>query len=128
MLMYQMLQAITVEALLFQGNDSEEEFILYSAPLINSPGSDSVTHSFSESPVPASPDSPADRSILPNSAPGFVISPSPVPFLGPCDHCYHATGRQTPANSHVTELSHPAAEKEAVHEVDDVDALNMLLK
>lgn len=111
-----------------QGNDSEEEFILYSAPLIDSPGSDSVAHSLTESPVPASPDSPADRSILPNSAPGFIISPSPVPFYGPPEHHYHGSSKQTPANSHVTELSHPATEREAVHEVDDVDALNMLLK
>lgn len=101
---------------------------MYSAPLVDSPGSDSVAHSLIESPVPASPDSPADRAILPNSAPGFIISPSPVPFHGAVDLGYASSGRQATEHDRVAELTGAAVEEEAAPEVDDVDALNMLLK
>ena len=107
--------------------EQEEEFVLYSAPLIDSQGSDSA-----ESPGAVSPESPADRSILPNSAPGFIISPSPVPFPsiaqdGLASVVKHSSsvgfvlgeGGGTPAGQQ------PVSEAE---DVDDVDALNLLLK
>lgn len=96
-----------------QGKHSEEEFVLYSVPLIDSPGSDSAA----ESPGALSPESPADRSILPNSAPGFAISPSPVPYLGVLHNEL--------ASMSMHEQEGPAS---AAAEVDDVDALNLLLK
>ena len=76
--------------------------------------------------MPASPDSPADRAILPNSAPGFIITPSPVPIFGTSGGSYASSSRQAAGVMKV--VSAVAAEQEAVPEVDDVDALNMLLK
>lgn len=104
----------------------EEEFILYSAPLIDSPGSDSLA----ESPGPVSPESPADRSILPNSAPGFIISPSPVPFLGAMHDHFDSTARHTASSVGILRASDTPVQNNATDadEVDDVDALNLLLK
>ena len=111
-----------------QGNPCEEEFVLHSAPLIASPGSDSAADESAESPMMLSPESPADRPMLPNSAPGFLISPSPVPF--------HRMAQDSPAQIDSVPLQDmriedAAAVEPAVSaavEVDDVDALNMLLK
>ena len=108
-----------------QARHCEEDFVLYSAPLMDSPGSAKPA----ESPGPVSPESPAQKSILPNSAPGFTISPSPVPFYGRAQAsrssvCSVGVGP-------VFELGDPSTEQGPVHEeveVDDVDALNLLLK
>ena len=111
-----------------QGNPCEEDFVLHSAPLIASPGSDSAADESAESPMMLSPESPADRPMLPNSAPGFLISPSPVPF--------HRMAQDSPAQIDSVPQQHMRIEDatavepavSAAVEVDDVDALNMLLK
>jgi hypothetical protein len=111
-----------------QAKHCEEEFILYSAPLIDSPGSDSAAESLGA----VSPESPAERSILPNSAPGFIITPSPVPFHGVMHDGLNLKAQRTHTASSAevvgvgyTPLQDPAPE---VLEVDDVEGLNLLLK
>ncbi|KAL0050828.1 hypothetical protein WJX82_007928 [Trebouxia sp. C0006] len=111
-----------------QAKHCEEEFILYSAPLIDSPGSDSAAESLGA----VSPESPAERSILPNSAPGFIITPSPVPFHGVMHDGLNLVAQRTHTASSAevlgvgyTPLQDPAPE---VLEVDDVEGLNLLLK
>lgn len=126
------------------GCDEEEEFVLYSAPL-SSPSADSESAFDELSPVAASPDSPCDRSILPNSAPGFVLSPSPFPQL-PSSVLYSSSIGRTACGlsddapdsaQHAASLDDCAAvlgdcevgqEDAVAAEVDDVDALNSLLK
>lgn len=97
-------------------------------PLIDSPGSDAPAHSEAESPTPASPNSPAQRSILPNSAPGFIISPFALPCETTLRPSYAGSGGPVTWSNQLTGVPDSAAEKEAVPEVDDVDELNMLLK
>ena len=109
-----------------QAKHCEEEFILYSAPLIDSPGSDSAAESLGA----VSPESPAERSILPNSAPGFIITPSPVPFHGVMHDGHNVVAQYTASSAEVvgvgyTPMQDPAPE---VLEVDDVEGLNLLLK
>lgn len=109
-----------------QAKHCEEEFILYSAPLIDSPGSDSAAESHGA----VSPESPAERSILPNSAPGFIITPSPVPFHGVMHDGRNIIAQHTASSAEVvgvgyTPLQDPAPEG---LEVDDVEGLNLLLK
>lgn len=98
--------------------------------MIDSPGSEATTQS--ESPEPASPNSPAQRSILPNSAPGFLISPFPLPINSVIYPSHADSGEHITWGNDMTAVSHSAAEKEAekeaVPEVDDVNELNMLLK
>lgn len=115
-----------------QDDDQEEEFILYSAPLIDSPGSEATARSEAESQEQASPNSPAQRSILPNSAPGFIVSPFPL-VIDSALHPSHAdSGEHVTWSDGMTAVSHSAAEaeaeKEAAPAVDDVNELNMLLK
>lgn len=115
-----------------QDDDQEEEFILYSAPLIDSPGSEATARSEAESQEQASPDSPAQRSILPNSAPGFSISPFPLLMDSALHPSHVSSGGHVTWGDGMTAVSHAAAQVEAEHEavpaVDDVNELNMLLK
>ncbi|KAL3161781.1 hypothetical protein ABBQ38_008875 [Trebouxia sp. C0009 RCD-2024] len=111
-----------------QDDEPEEEFILYSAPLIDSPGSDAPAHAEADSLEPSSPNSPAQRSILPNSAPGFIISPFPPPIEGALHPSHAGPGAHVTWSNKLTGVPDSAAEKEAVPEVDDVNELNMLLK
>ena len=99
---------------------------MYSAPLIDSPGSQATAQS--ESPEPGSPISPAQRSILPNSAPGFIISPFPLPINSAIYPGHAGSDEHVTWSTDVTAVSPSAAKKEAVPEVDDVNELNMLLK
>jgi len=109
-----------------QTKHCEEEFILYSAPLIDSPGSDSAAESLGA----VSPESPAERSILPNSAPGFIITPSPVPFHGVMHDAHDIVARHTASSVKVVGVGHTPIQDPApeVLEVDDVEGLNLLLK
>ena len=111
-----------------QDDGQEEEFILYSAPLIDSPGSDTPAHSETDSPEPASPNSPAQRSILPNSAPGFIISPFPMPSESGLHPSQAGPGAHVAWSNKLTGVPDSAAGKDVVLEVDDVNELNMLLK
>ena len=111
-----------------EGKQCEEEFVLHSIPLVASPGSDSAAD---ESPMLLSPDSPADRPMLPNSAPGFFISPSPVPFHPMAHDSPVQTGMQSEAGRHNMRIEDAPAEQADVSapvEVDNIDDLNMLLK
>ncbi|KAA6420471.1 MAG: hypothetical protein FRX49_09632 [Trebouxia sp. A1-2] len=109
-----------------QAKHCEEEFILYSAPLIDSPGSDSAAESLGA----VSPESPAERSILPNSAPGFIITPSPVPFHGVMHDGHNIAAQHTAASAEVVGVGYTPIHDPApgVLEVDDVEGLNLLLK
>lgn len=127
--------------------EEEEEFVLHTVEL-SSPSAESDSGFDESSPAAASPDSPCDRSILPNSAPGFIISPSPFPQLvssvlfssskaetacclsdAAPDSAQQSAGLSH-AFAHVMDAKSPedTAEKAIAAEVDDVDALNSLLK
>lgn len=96
--------------------------------MIDSPGSDAPAHAEADSLEPSSPNSPAQRSILPNSAPGFIISPFPPPIEGALHPSHAGPGAHVTWSNKLTGVPDSAAEKEAVPEVDDVNELNMLLK
>lgn len=128
-----------------QPEEEEEEFVLHSVEL-SSPSIESDS-AFGESPPgPGSPDSPCDRSILPNSAPGFVISPFPQPTSsilyssGKAGIAYALSG-DAPDSAHQSAglsqqlagvadeaAADEGAEEAVAAEVDDVDTLNSLLK
>lgn len=125
--------------------EEEEEFILHSIAL-SSPSAESESAFDESSPLPASPGSPCDRSILPNSAPGFVLSPFPQPlpsilYRSSKAEAAYALNEDAPESAQQMaglshEFTHVAAQEgddegaeDAVPaEVDDVDALNSLLK
>ena len=116
------------DAMQAEAKHCEEEFVLHSIPLIASPGSDSAAD---ESPMLLSPDSPADRPMLPNSAPGFFISPPPVPFHPMAHDSPVQTGIQSEAGRHIMRIEDAPAEQAnepTPVEVDNIDDLNMLLK
>ena len=125
--------------------EDEEEFILHSIAL-SSPSAESESAFDESSPLPASPGSPCDRSILPNSAPGFVLSPFPqllpsILYSSSKAEAAYALNDDAPESAQQMaglshEFTHVAAQEaddegaeEAVPaEVDHVDALNCLLK
>ena len=125
--------------------EGEEEFVLHSIAL-SSPSTEAhsgfESDSPPESPFPASPDSPCDRSLIPNSAPGFVLSPSPQAvsaMLYSSMKSSHkggiglSTGPRSAQQDSVAlsfELGTEDAEEQEVQAaaVVDIDSLNSLLK
>ena len=128
-----------------QSLEEEEEFVLHSIAL-SSPSADSESAYDESTSLAASPGSPCDTSILPNSAPGFVLSPSPQPLpsvlfsSSKAEAAYALSGDAPDSAQQMASLSHEythmadqeaddeGAEEAVPAEVDDVDALNSLLK
>lgn len=101
---------------------------MHGASPVYSPGSDAKAQSEVDLPEPTSPKSPPQGAIIPHSAPGFTISPLPLPS-GNGLHPGHASGgKPVTVNSQITGVANQAAEDKALPQLDNVEELNILLK